>query len=144
MPIKILLAEHIAVMQRSIKHLLTQVGYNQVSNARDAQQAIAMLRQGTFSLILADWGLPPQGGLALLQAIRADAALQKLPVLLMLNDVNKDQVSAALLAGVTNLLVKPFNATVLQEKITAIFPRKTATNKDVSTVPQALFSRSSI
>lgn len=68
--------------------------------------------------------------------------IRKLPVLLMLNYVYKDQVAAALQAGVTNLLVKPFNAKVLQEKITAIFPRKSTLDKDASAVPQALFSRS--
>jgi two-component system chemotaxis response regulator CheY len=139
--IKILLIEHIPAMQRTIKHLLAQVGYNRVSNARDSQQALTMLRQGTFNLVLADWEIPPQGGLALLQAIRGDAELQALPVLLMLNDVDKNQVIAALQGGVTTLLVKPFNAAVLQEKITAIFPRHTTTDKDASAVPQALFSR---
>jgi two-component system chemotaxis response regulator CheY len=100
-----------------------------------------MLRQGTFNLVLADWEIPPQGGLDLLQAIRGDAELQALPVLLMLNDVDKNQVAAALQAGVTTLLVKPFNAAVLQEKITTIFPRHTTPDQDTSAVPQALFSR---
>jgi two-component system chemotaxis response regulator CheY len=141
MHIKILLIEHIPAMQRTIKHLLAQVGYNRVSNARDSQQALMMLRQGTFNLILADWEIPPQGGLALLQAIRSDAEFQKLPVLAMLNEVNRDHVTAALQAGVTNLLVKPFNAAVLQEKISAIFPHKSTPDKDTSAVPQALFAR---
>jgi two-component system, chemotaxis family, chemotaxis protein CheY len=139
--IKILLIEHIPAMQRTIKHLLAQVGYNRVSNARDSQQALTMLRQGTFNLVLADWEIPPQGGLALLQAIRSDAEFQKLPVLVMLNEVNRDHVTAALQAGVTNLLVKPFNAAVLQEKISAIFPHKSTLDKDTSAVPQALFAR---
>ena len=141
MLIKILLIEHIPALQRTIKHLLAQVGYNQVSNARDSQQALMMLRQGIFNLVLADWEIPPQGGLALLQAIRSDAELQKLPVLVMLNEVNRDHVTAALQAGVTNLLVKPFNAAVLQEKISAIFPHNSTPNKDTSAVPQALFAR---
>lgn len=142
MPIKILLVEPVASMQRIIKHLLAQVGYTQVGYARESQQAIAMLRQGTFRLVIAAWNTPPQSGLALLQTIRNDSELQGLPVFLMLEEIDKAQVQAAMQAGVSSLLVKPFNAAVLQEKIAALFPRRTVPEQGSSEVPQALFSRS--
>jgi two-component system chemotaxis response regulator CheY len=142
MPIKILLVEPIASMQRIIKHLLAQVGYTQVGYARETRQAIAMLRQGTFRLVIAAWNIPPHGGLAFLQTIRNDSELQGLPVFLILEDIDKAQVQAAMQAGVTTLLVKPFNAAVLQEKIAALFPRQTVPEQGSSAVPQALFSRS--
>ena len=139
-PIKILLVEHIVPLQRTLKSLLSQVGYDNVTSARDRQQAMGILKQGAIKLVIADWDIPPDGGVALLQTIRSDTAFKSLPVLLMIDDVDKNQVTSALQAGVTNLLLKPFSAAVVQEKIEAIFPSKAT--QGASAVPQALFARS--
>lgn len=141
-PLKILLVAQLMTMRRTIRHLLRQVGYDNVIEADDGSAALVELRQRNFRLIIADWHLTPMSGLDLLKAIRSEATLQKLPVLLMLSEVNKADIEAAKQAGVTQLLIKPFSAQVLGEKIQALFaPKAAQSSKKTGQVLQELLTR---
>jgi len=63
-------------------------------------------------------------GLDLLKAIRADGALNGIPVLMVTAEAKKENVVEAIKAGVNNYIVKPFTAEVLREKIEKIFDNK--------------------
>ncbi|MBV8270761.1 MAG: response regulator, partial [Cupriavidus sp.] len=70
-----------------------------------------------------DWNMPNMDGLTMLQAIRADAALAKLPVLMVTAEAKKENIIAAAQAGANGYVVKPFTAATLDEKITKIFEK---------------------
>jgi len=63
-------------------------------------------------------------GLDLLKAIRADNALNNMPVLMVTAEAKKENVMDAIKAGVNNYVVKPFTADILKEKIEKIFDNK--------------------
>jgi two-component system chemotaxis response regulator CheY len=60
-------------------------------------------------------------GIELLRAIRADEKLKALPVLMVTAEAQKENLVEAIQAGVSNYIVKPFTAEVLQEKMNKIF-----------------------
>ncbi len=62
-------------------------------------------------------------GLTMLQTIRADPELSKLPVLMVTAEAKKENVVAAAQAGANGYVVKPFTAATLEEKITKIFEK---------------------
>ena len=62
-------------------------------------------------------------GLSMLQAIRADAALASLPVLMVTAEAKKENIIAAAQAGASGYVVKPFTAATLEEKLTKIFEK---------------------
>ena len=101
-----------------------------------------MLQQRRIDLVIADGHLTPMSSLELVKAIRSIPAWQQLPVFLMLSEANKQDIAAAGQAGVTQLLIKPFSATVLGERMQAVFsPQVTKTAAALSAVPPALFDR---
>jgi two-component system chemotaxis response regulator CheY len=66
--------------------------------------------------------MPKMEGLELLRAIRADARLTKMPVLLVTAESKKEKIIEAVKAGVNDYVVKPFNAEIIKAKIARIFP----------------------
>jgi two-component system chemotaxis response regulator CheY len=67
--------------------------------------------------------MPNMDGLTMLQNIRADPALSKLPVLMVTAEAKKENIIAAAQAGANGYVVKPFTAATLDEKLAKIFEK---------------------
>ncbi|MCA3379677.1 MAG: response regulator, partial [Roseomonas sp.] len=90
---------------------------NNVDEAVDGQEALAKLRAGNFGLVISDWNMAPMTGLDLLKEVRADQRLKNMPFIMITAESKTENVVAAKQAGVSNYIVKPFNAETLREKI---------------------------
>jgi len=120
---KILLVDDFATMRKVIKNLLKQTGYNNVSEAEDGVEALKALKSEKMDFIISDWNMPNMTGLELLKAVRADSGLKSLPFLMVTAEGLQENVMAAVKAGVSNYIVKPFTADVLNEKIEKILSK---------------------
>ena len=125
---KILIVDDFSTMRRIIKNLLRDLGFNNTSEADDGNSALPMLQAGDFDFLVTDWNMPGMQGIDLLKAVRADAKLAKLPVLMVTAESKREQIVEAAQAGVSGYIVKPFTAITLKEKIDKIFERLEATN----------------
>jgi two-component system, chemotaxis family, chemotaxis protein CheY len=120
---KILIVDDFSTMRRIIKNLLRDLGFNNTSEADDGNTGLPMLQSGNFDFLVTDWNMPGMTGLDLLKAVRADARLKNLPVLMVTAEAKKEQIVMAAQAGVNGYIVKPFTAQTLKEKIDKIFER---------------------
>ncbi len=118
--LKILIVDDFATMRKVIRNLLKQNGFENVVEAEDGLVAIKALKSQKVDFIISDWNMPNMSGLELLKAVRADDELKELPFLMVTAEALKDNVVAAVKAGVSNYIVKPFTAEVLNEKIEKI------------------------
>ncbi|MDR6936595.1 two-component system, chemotaxis family, response regulator CheY [Luteibacter sp. UNC138MFCol5.1] len=125
---KILVVDDFSTMRRIVRNLLVELGFTNtlIQEAEDGNAALAMLRSQSFDLVVTDWNMPNMTGIELLRAIRADAALKALPVLMVTAENNRDQIIAAAQSGVNGYVVKPFTAVTLKEKLDKIFERLAA------------------
>lgn len=121
--IKILVVDDFATMRKVIKNLLKQVGYENNVEAEDGVLALRVLKSQKIDLVISDWNMPNMTGLELLKAVRADEDLKTTPFLMVTAEALQDNVIAAVKAGVSNYIVKPFTAEVLNEKITKILEK---------------------
>ena len=117
----VLVVDDYNTMIRIICNLLKQLGYQNIDNATDGASALAKLRAGQFGLVISDWNMEPMSGYDLLKEVRADAKLGKTPFIMITAESKTENVIAAKRAGVSNYIVKPFNAQTLQAKIAAVF-----------------------
>jgi len=124
---KILIVDDFSTMRRIIKNLLRDLGFNNTAEADDGNTALPILQSGSFDFLVTDWNMPGMTGIDLLKAVRADAKLSKLPVLMVTAEQKRDQIIEAAQAGVNGYIVKPFTAITLKEKIDKIFERLEAT-----------------
>jgi len=120
---RILVVDDFSTMRRIIKNLLTDLGYTNISEADDGSTALVALNQGNFDFVVTDWNMPGTTGIELLKAIRADARLKTLPVLMVTAEAKREQIIEAAQAGVNGYVIKPFTAQTLEEKLGKIFER---------------------
>lgn len=123
---KILVVDDYSTMRRIIKNLLHDLGYSDVTEADDGKTALPMLQNGNFEFLITDWNMPGMAGLDLLKAVRADARLAKLPVLMLTAEAKREQIIEAAQAGVNGYVIKPFTAVTLKEKIDKILASRAA------------------
>ena len=114
---KVLVVDDYKTMTRIIRNLLKQIEFHDSDEASDGNEALAKLRAGNFGLVISDWNMQPMTGLDLLKEVRADARLKHLPFIMVTAESKTENVVAAKQAGVSNYIVKPFNAETLRDKI---------------------------
>ena len=113
----VLIVDDYKTMLRIIRNLLKQIDFNNVEEAADGSEALSKLRSGNFGLVISDWNMEPMTGLQLLHEVRADSRLKATPFIMITAESKTENVIAAKQAGVSNYIVKPFNAETLRGKI---------------------------
>jgi two-component system chemotaxis response regulator CheY len=117
----VLVVDDYNTMIRIIRNLLKQLGFEDVDDANDGGAALAKMRERKYGLIISDWNMEPMTGYSLLKEMRADPDLSETPFIMVTAESKTENVIAAKKAGVSNYIVKPFNAQTLKSKIDAVF-----------------------
>jgi two-component system, chemotaxis family, chemotaxis protein CheY len=118
----VLIVDDYKTMLRIIKNLLGQIGFANVDEATDGSMALTKLKEKKYGLVISDWNMEPMSGYELLQKVRAEATLKDIPFIMITAESKTENVIAAKQAGVSNYIVKPFNADTLKQKIESVFP----------------------
>ncbi|MAK62512.1 MAG: two-component system response regulator [Ponticaulis sp.] len=118
----VLVVDDYKTMVRIIRNLLKQLGFENVEDAADGQEALQKMRDAKqkFGLVISDWNMEPMTGYELLREVRADDSLKPTPFIMVTAESKTENVVAAKRAGVNNYIVKPFNAATLKSKISAV------------------------
>ena len=117
----ILIVDDYKTMLRIIRNLLRQLGFVNIDEATDGAMALSMMRSGAnYGLVISDWNMEPMTGLQLLREVRADAKLKPVPFIMVTAESKSENVIAAKEAGVSNYIVKPFNAETLKAKMVSV------------------------
>jgi signal transduction histidine kinase/CheY-like chemotaxis protein len=113
----VLVADDNADMRR---HLATVLGSRwDVVEAGDGRQALGLARRCQPDLLITDVMMPELDGFGLIAAIRADAGLASLPVIMLSARAGPEAVGDGLAAGADNYLVKPFTSADLISHVAA-------------------------
>ena len=116
----ILVVDDYKTMLRIIRNLLKQLDFSNVDEATDGSEALKKLRDKDYGLVISDWNMEPMTGLQLVREVRSDKKLKKLPFIMVTAESKTENVVAAKEAGVSNYIVKPFNAETLKQKIASV------------------------
>ena len=129
---KFLVVDDFATMRKIIKKVLTELGYTNVEEADDGKPAFAALQtaqaNGTpFQFVISDWNMPGMTGIDLLKACKADPNFKNLPFMLVTAESEQKNIVEAAKNGVSDYVVKPFNATTLKGKLERIWTKHSGT-----------------
>ena len=116
----ILIVDDYKTMLRIIRNLLKQIGFDNVEEATDGSAALQKLREKKFDLVISDWNMEPMTGIELLREVRQDDNLKATPFIMVTAESKTENVVIAKEAGVSNYIVKPFNAATLKSKLTGV------------------------
>lgn len=120
---KFLVVDDFSTMRRIVRNLLKELGYSNVDEAEDGAMGLSKLKSGDYEFVVSDWNMPNMDGLTMLQQMRADPKLAKIPVLMVTAEAKKENIIAAAQAGANGYVVKPFTAATLDEKLSKIFEK---------------------
>ena len=115
MTAKVLVADDSSTMRKIIIRSLKAIGAPDAVEAKDGAEAVALFEKGKFDLVLTDWNMPNKTGLEVIREIRSKDA--DVPIIMVTTEAEKRRVVDAIQAGVSDYLVKPFDADALREKV---------------------------
>ena len=119
----ILVVEDEPAIRELLKINLVDAGY-EVREAADAEAANALLKEALPDLVLLDWMLPGQSGLAFAKQLRADPRTKQLPVIMVTARTDEADRVAGLEAWVDDYVTKPFSPRELKARIKAVLRRR--------------------
>lgn len=119
---KILLVDDSATMRKIQRNVLAQMGHEDVVEAENGEDAIHQMKANDFmiDLILCDWNMPVMNGIEFVRKIRAVENLQKIPIIMVTTEAEREKVLEAVKAGAKGYVVKPFTPDILKAKIAEI------------------------
>lgn len=121
---KILVIDDMPSIRDLVKNTLKAMGFKNIVEAGDGEEGLKVLLQNNVAgsqiqLVISDWNMPKMKGLDLLKQVRATAEWTNLPFVLLTSESERDQVTEAVLAGVSQYIVKPFSAKIFEDKLKA-------------------------
>ncbi|MDH7797437.1 MULTISPECIES: response regulator [unclassified Beijerinckia] len=122
----ILIVDDYATMLKIVRNLLKQIGYENVDDAPNGAAALEMVAAKQYALVISDWNMEPMTGYDLLIKMRQSEAHAETPFIMVTAESKVENIVAARKAGVSNYLVKPFNAVTLKAKIDQVFGKQAA------------------
>ncbi len=122
----VLVVDDSRLATKILRNLLRQLGLDDVDTANDGASALARMRERRYGLIISDWNMEPMNGYDFLCEVRNDPALKRTPFIMITAESKTENVVAAKKAGVSNYIVKPFDAATLKAKIESVFATRTA------------------
>jgi two-component system chemotaxis response regulator CheY len=118
---KILIVDDFATMRRILRNILKEIGFTNITEVEDGKTALKELKNDSFDLVLCDWNMPEMTGLEVLEKVRSDDQLKDLPFVMVTAEAQKQNIVAAVKAGVTNYIIKPLTAETVNDKLNKLF-----------------------
>lgn len=117
MSMPILIVDDYNTMIRILRNLLRQLGFTNIDEACDGRTALAKMRAKEYALVISDSHMAPMSGVELLQHVRADARTCATPFVMVGDGADEN---AAVDAGASGCLAKPFSAQTLKSKLVPV------------------------
>ncbi len=121
-PLDVLIVDDSAAIRKILQRVLRQTDLNlgEIKEAGDGTEAVEILKDRTFGLILSDINMPQMDGLQLLARIKEMEHLKSVPVIMITTEGGQGRVMEAVQLGATGYVRKPFTADQIKEKLAGV------------------------
>jgi len=116
---KFLVVDDSSTMRRIVVNSLQRIGFTETVEAGDGREALEKF-DPSVTFVITDWNMPNMTGTELAQALRGREDGKQVPILMVTARSVREDIIAAMEAGVNNYIVKPFTPQILKEKIDAL------------------------
>lgn len=121
----ILVVDDFATMRRIVRNSLRQLGFTNVVEAADGNEALDKLRDSEFQLIITEWNIPTIDGSDLLRVVRSDEKHRETPLLVITTEAQRKNVTVnEKSSGVATYVIKPLTTAVLEAKMCSLLEGK--------------------
>lgn len=122
-PLDVLIVDDSAAIRKILQRVLrqTDLPFGEITEAGDGTEAVKILKDRGFGLILSDINMPEMDGLQLLAKIREMEHLKGVPVIMITTEGGQGKVMEAVQLGASGYVRKPFTAEQIKEKLSVVF-----------------------
>ena len=121
----ILVVDDFATMRRIVRNSLRQLGFTNIVEAADGNEALDKLRDSEFQLIITEWNIPTIDGSDLVRAVRYDEKHRQTPLLVITTEAQRKNVAANEKSDrVATYVIKPLTTAVLEAKMSSLLEGK--------------------
>ncbi|MBV9078384.1 MAG: response regulator [Methylobacteriaceae bacterium] len=121
--ISVLIADDQPSMRSLVRAGLEQIGFADVREARDGEEALRSVVAKPAHLVISDFNMPGLDGIGLLRSIRVHPPIAKTAFIMLTGRADVELLKRAKEFGVNNFVMKPFTVATLKERIEAVFGR---------------------
>jgi two-component system chemotaxis response regulator CheY len=114
---KALIVDDSRAIRLVLSQIMTGIGF-EVAEARHGREALTYLQSHVDTdVALIDWNMPEMNGLELVEAVRCDARLNDIRLMMVTTETEVSHIERALLAGANEYVMKPFSKEIIEEKL---------------------------
>lgn len=121
---KILIVDDSPILRHMVLEALSTMGDVSFEQAANGLEAIERLALSHFDLMTLDLNMPDMHGLEVLQFVRQQPAHAALPILVLTTKGDEETRQAALEAGATSYVTKPFSPEVVVREVRALLEKR--------------------
>ena len=120
---KILVADDMQMIRRTLKSVLIEAGMTGIVEAKNGVEVVEHLKQAQFDLIICDWEMPEMSGIEVLRYVRRDARHRETPFVMVTSVAEPEKIRQAMIDGVSDYIVKPVKPNLFLGKIRFVLRR---------------------
>ena len=114
---RVLVVDDSRAIRRIVGNIMRELGF-EVTEAENGREALVCLNEkGLPDIVLVDWNMPEMDGLEFVRAARANPAYADLPLMMVTTETEMERMALALLAGVNEYVMKPFDKEIIHDKL---------------------------
>jgi phosphoserine phosphatase RsbU/P len=133
---RVLVVDDSRLMRLALIRSLRELGVESVAEAANGQEALERIRAESFDVMLLDIEMPVMSGTELLQIMKQEPTLQRLPVIVISSTEQIDTAVKCIEAGAEDYLPKTYNPTLLRARVTSSIDKKRLRDLDALRVRQ--------
>lgn len=122
--LKILIADDMSSMRSLLKGSMKDFGFEKIEEAEDGAKAKVAVVKTQYDLIICDWDMPSATGLEVLEFAKASEKNAQTPFIMLTANADRDHVTKAIGANVSDYIAKPFKPDVLRIKLEKLLPEE--------------------
>jgi two-component system chemotaxis response regulator CheY len=115
--LRVLIVDDSLTARRHIRSMLEKIGFEKISEARHGIEAMPLLDQYLFDLVITDYNMPQMDGQALVEYIRTRSMQSSVPILMVSSENNEGRLAAVQSAGVSAICNKPFGTAQVRQLV---------------------------
>ncbi|MCG7560449.1 MULTISPECIES: response regulator [Pseudoalteromonas] len=115
--LRILVVDDSRLARNHIRRVLNNLGATRISEAEHGAEALTVLEDTMFDLIITDFNMPEVNGQELAEAIRNSNEHNHVPILMVSSEANETHLANIAQSGVNALCDKPFEPQVVKQLI---------------------------
>jgi two-component system chemotaxis response regulator CheY len=125
---RVMVLDDMMTMRKIVTKNLKDMGFTDIQEGADGNFGWDILNASVppIQLVVSDWNMPNCTGLELLKKMRQDPRFVKVPFVMLTAEAEAHQVKEALMAGVTNYVIKPFTPEILKVKLEITYKKVAA------------------